>query len=174
MDTLELNPRLRYATAFLGQTPLMLIDGELVPAVSGKTFAVYNPATGAVIANVPEADKKDVDIAVAAARRAFDEGRWAKVSPSERGRMLWKLADLIERDLEELAELESIDNGKPYAVARVADLPLAVDMFRYMGGWATKITGTTIPLSLPGEYLSYTVKEPVGVVGQIIPWNFRC
>jgi phenylacetaldehyde dehydrogenase len=172
MDTLELDPRLRYAAAFLGQTPLMLIDGELVPAVSGKTFAVYNSATGAVIANVPEADKKDVDIAVAAARRAFDERRWAKVSPSERGRMLWKLADLIERDLEELAELESIDNGKPYAVARVADLPLAVDMFRYMGGWATKITGTTIPLSRPGEYLSYTVKEPVGVVGQIIPWNF--
>jgi Aldehyde dehydrogenase family len=85
--------------------------------------------------------------------------------------MLWNLADLIERDLEELAELESIDNGKPYAVARFADLPLAVDMFRYMGGWATKITGTTIPLSLPGEYLSYTMKEPVGVVGQIIP-NF--
>src|SRR3984893_13599725 len=172
MDTLELDPRLRHAAGFLGQTPLMLIDGELVPAVSGKTFPVYNPATGAVIANVPEADNRDVDIAVGAARRAFDEGRWAKVSPSERGRMLWKLADLIERDLEELAELESIDNGKPYAVARVADLPLAVDMFRYMGGWATKITGTTIPLSLPGEYLSYTVKEPVGVVGQIIPWNF--
>jgi len=172
MDTLELDPRLRHAAGFLGQTPLMLLDGELVSAVSGKTFAVYNPATAAVIANVPEADKKDVDIAVAAARRAFDERRWAKVSPSERGRMLWKLADLIERDLEELAELESIDNGKPYAVARVADLPLAVDMFRYMGGWATKITGTTIPLSLPGEYLSYTVKEPLGVVGQIIPWNF--
>ena len=101
LDTLELDPRLRHAAGFLGQTPLMLIDGELVPAVSGKTFAVYNPATGAVIANVPEADKKDVDIAVAAARRAFDERRWAKVSPSERGRMLWKLADLIERDLED-------------------------------------------------------------------------
>jgi phenylacetaldehyde dehydrogenase len=172
VDTLELDPRLRHATAFLGKEPLMLIDGELVAAASGKTFPVYNPATGAVIANVPEADKRDVEIAVAAARRAFDEGRSARVSPSERGRMLWKLADLIERDLEELAELESIDNGKPYAIARVADLPLAVDMFRYMGGWATKITGTTIPLSLPGEYLSYTVKEPVGVVGQIIPWNF--
>jgi len=110
VDTLELDPRLRHAAGFLGQTPLMLIDGELVPAVSARTFAVYNPATGAVIANVPEAGKKDVDIAVAAARRAFDERRWAKVSPSERGRMLWKLADLIERDLEELAELESIDN----------------------------------------------------------------
>ena len=152
--------------------PLMLIDGKQVPAVSGKTFAVYNPATGGVIANVPEGDKADVDLAVAAARRAFDERRWLRISPSERGRILWRIADLIERDLEELAELELIDNGKPYAVARVADLPLAVDMFRYMGGWATKITGSTLPLSLPGEYLSYTVREPVGVVGQIIPWNF--
>src|SRR5215467_13692128 len=150
----------------------MLIDGKMVGAVSGETFDVVNPATGAVIANVPSADKADVDRAVAAARRAFDDGVWAKVSPSEKSRMMWRIADLIERDLEELAELESIDNGKPYAVARVADLPLAVDMFRYMGGWATKITGTTLPLSLPGEYLSYTVREPVGVVGQIIPWNF--
>jgi len=107
-----------------------------------------------------------------AARRAFDERRWLNASPSERGRILWRIADLVERNLEELAELESIDNGKPYAVARVADLQLAVDMFRYMGGWATKITGTTLPLSLPGKYLSYTVREPVGVVRQIIPWNF--
>jgi phenylacetaldehyde dehydrogenase len=172
MDTIELDPRLRHSTSFLGRSARMLINGEMVGAVSGKTFEVYNPATGAVIANVPEADKADVDIAVRAARRAFDDGVWAKVSPSEKGRILWRIADLIERDLEELAELESIDNGKPYAVARVADLPLAVDMFRYMGGWATKISGRTIPWSLPGQYLSYTVKEPVGVVGQIIPWNF--
>ena len=150
----------------------MLIDGKQVPAVSGKTFPVYNPATGSVIANVPEGDKADVDLAVSAARRAFDERRWSRISPSERGRILWRIADLIERDLEQLAELELIDNGKPYAVARVADLPLAVDMFRYMGGWATKLTGSTLPLSLPGEYLSYTVREPVGVVAQIIPWNF--
>jgi phenylacetaldehyde dehydrogenase len=172
MDTIELDPRLRHAATFLGHKPKMLINGELVGAVSGKTFEVYNPATGAVIANVPEGDKADIDIAVAAARRTFDDGTWAKVSPSEKGRLLWRIADLIERNLEELAELESIDNGKPYAVARVADLPLAVDMFRYMGGWATKISGRTIPWSLPGQYLSYTVKEPVGVVGQIIPWNF--
>jgi phenylacetaldehyde dehydrogenase len=172
MDTIALDPRLRHSANFLGRNPLMLIDGRQVPAVSDKTFAVYNPATGGIIANVPAGDKADVDLAVGAARRAFDERRWAKVSPSERGRILWRIADLIERNLEELAELESIDNGKPYAVARVADLPLAVDMFRYMGGWATKITGTTLPLSLPGEYLSYTVREPVGVVGQIIPWNF--
>src|SRR6201996_4482714 len=172
MDTIELDPRLRHSTSFLGRPAKMLIDGRMVGAVSGKTFEVVNPATGAVIANVPEADKADVDLAVAAARRAFDNGVWVRVSPSEKSRILWRIADLIERDLEELAELESIDNGKPYAVARVADLPLAVDMFRYMGGWATKISGRTIPWSLPGQFLSYTVKEPVGVVGQIIPWNF--
>ena len=172
MDAIALDPRLRHAGGFLGRTPQMLIDGKMVGAVSGKTFGVYNPATGGVIANVPEGDKADVDLAVAAARRAFDERRWGRISPSERGRILWRIADLIERDLEELAELESIDNGKPYAVAHVADLPLAVEIFRYMGGWATKITGSTLPLSLPGEYLSYTAREPVGVVGQIISWNF--
>ncbi len=131
MDTIALDPRLRHSTGFLGRNPLMRIDGKQVPAVSGNTLAVYNPATGGVIANVRAADQADVDLAVQAARRAFDEGRWAKLSPSERGRILWRIADLIERDLEELG---SIDNGKPYAVARVADLPLAVDMFRYMGG----------------------------------------
>ena len=98
----------------------MLIDGKQVPAVSGKIIAVYNAATGGVIANVPEGDKADVDLAVAVERRAFDERRWLRVSPSERRRILWRIADLIERDLEELAELEFIDNGKPYAVARVA------------------------------------------------------
>jgi phenylacetaldehyde dehydrogenase len=94
------------------------------------------------------------------------------MTPSERGRILWKLADLIERQTEQFATLESLDNGKPLSVARVADVPLTVDMFRYMAGWATKITGTTIPISFPGEYLSFTLREPVGVVGQIIPWNF--
>jgi phenylacetaldehyde dehydrogenase len=172
MDTIALDPRLRHATGFLGRDARMLIDGKMVGAASGKTFSVYNPATGTLIANVPEAESADVDFSVAAARRAFDSGRWSAVSPSERGKLLWRLADLIERDLEELAELESIDNGKPYAVARVADLPLSVDIFRYMAGWATKITGSTLSLSLPGEYLSYTMREPVGVVGQIIPWNF--
>ena len=172
MDAIALDPRLRHADKFLERPSGMLIDGQLVAAASGKTFPVYNPATGSVIANVPEGDREDVNHAVAAARRAFDDGRWRKIGPSGRGKLLWKLADLLERDLEEFAELESIDNGKPYAVARVADLPLAVDMFRYMAGWATKLTGSTLPLSLPGEYLSYTVREPIGVVGQIIPWNF--
>src|ERR1700742_998723 len=159
MDTIALDTRLRHATGFLSRNAGMLINGKLVQAASGKTFPVYNPATGSVIANVPEGDKADVDLAVAAARRAFDDGVWAKVGPSGRGKMLWKLGDLLERDLEEFAGLESIDNGKPYAVARVADLPLAVDMFRYMAGWATKLGGRTIPWSLPGQYLSYTVRE---------------
>ena len=150
----------------------LLIDGKLVDAASGKTFPDYNPATGTILTQVAEADAEDVDRAVKAARRAFDEGPWSKMSPSDRGKLLWKLAALIEQNSEEFAEIELIDNGKPVAVARMADVPLAVDMFRYMGGWATKITGSTIPLSFPGEFLSYTLREPVGVVGQIIPWNF--
>ncbi len=173
MDAIALDARLsKAAREFVGRQPRLLIDGKLVAAASGKTFPVYNPATGQIIAQIPEADRQDVDLAVKAARRAFDDGTWARVKPNERSRLLWKLADLVEKNLDELAELESLDNGKPAAVARVADVPLTVDMFRYMSGWATKITGSTIPISMPGEYLSYTIKEPVGVVGQIIPWNF--
>jgi acyl-CoA reductase-like NAD-dependent aldehyde dehydrogenase len=173
MDTIALDNRLSpQARKFVGQRNRLLIDGKLVDAASGKTFPVYNPATGTILAQVAEADAVDVDLAVKAARRAFDDGPWNKMSPSDRGKLLWKLADLVEKHSEELAEIESIDNGKPVAVARMADVPLAVDMFRYMAGWATKITGSTIPLSFPGEYLSYTLREPVGVVGQIIPWNF--
>jgi acyl-CoA reductase-like NAD-dependent aldehyde dehydrogenase len=109
---------------------------------------------------------------VLAARRAFDEGTWSRYSPSQRGRLLWKLGELLEQHLEEFAQLESLDNGKPYSVARVADVPLAVDMFRYMAGWATKISGTTLPLSAGPDFHSYTLREPIGVVAQIIPWNF--
>jgi phenylacetaldehyde dehydrogenase len=173
MDTIALDARLgRPVREFIERRGKLLIDGKLVAAASGKTFPVYNPATGTVITNVAEADRQDVDLAVKAARRAFDDGSWAKVTPSERGRLLWKLADLIETHLDEFAQIESLDNGKPAAVARVADVPLAIDMFRYMGGWATKLMGSTIPLSMPGDYLSYTLREPVGVVGQIVPWNF--
>src|SRR4029077_11141687 len=173
MEQFALDSRLSKPTAtFLSHHRKLLIDGEWVAAASGKTFSVYDPATGTVMAQVAEADKEDVDRAVRAARRAFDEGPWRKMTGSQRGRLMWKLADLIEQHLEEFAEIESVDNGKPLAVARVADVPLTVDMFRYMGGWATKITGSTIPWSVPNEFLSYTVREPVGVVGQIIPWNF--
>jgi phenylacetaldehyde dehydrogenase len=178
MATIALDPRLDKKTSqFISGDHRMLIDGKLVHAASGKTFPVYNPATGEVMAHVPEADAVDVDRAVRAARRAFDEGPWSqfsanRISPSQRGRMLNKLADLLEQHLEEFAELESMDNGKPLAVARVADVPLAIDLFRYMAGWATKIMGNTFPISFPGDYLTYTLREPIGVVGQIIPWNF--
>jgi phenylacetaldehyde dehydrogenase len=160
---------------FIAKTQKMLINGRWEEAVSGKTFSTFNPATGDVLSRVSEGDKEDIDRAVIAARAAFDSGPWSKITPSERGRMIWKLGDLIEKHLEEFAQLESLDNGKPLAVARVADLPLAADLFRYMAGWATKIEGNTIPISSGGgqtQFLAYTVREPVGVVGQIIPWNF--
>jgi phenylacetaldehyde dehydrogenase len=174
MATIPVDSRLNSKTAeFFSRQHRMLIDGRFVLAASGKTFPVYNPATGEVVAQVPEAETEDVDRAVIAARRAFDEGPWTrKMSNSERGQMLWKLADLLQANLEEFAEIESLDNGKPLSVARVADVPLAVDMFRYMAGWATKITGSTLSFSSPGAFHSYTMREPIGVVGQIIPWNF--
>jgi phenylacetaldehyde dehydrogenase len=163
-------------TNFLATPHKMLINNQWVEAVSGKTFPVYNPATGEEIARVPEGDAKDVDLAVRAARKAFEGGPWRKLTASERGRMIWKLADLIETHAEEFAELEALDNGKPITVARAADVPLVVDMFRYMAGWTTKIEGNTIPLSIPytpgTQYFAYTEREPVGVVAQIIPWNF--
>ncbi len=156
--------------------PRLLIDGAWVEAESGKTFSTYNPATGEVICEIAAGDKPDIDRAVRAARRAFEGGPWRSLTPSERGRMLWKLADLLEQNLEEFARLETLDNGKPLAVARGADVPLAVDLFRYMAGWATKIEGRTIPISVPyapgAKFLAYTQREPIGVVGQIIPWNF--
>lgn len=173
MATIALDPRLdKKAADFIAQKHRMYVDGKFVQAASGKTFPVYNPATGEIIAHVPEAESQDVDQAVHAARRAFDEGPWARMSASERGRLIWKLADLLEQNLEEFAEIESMDNGKPLSVARAADVPLAVDLFRYMAGWATKIMGHTFPISFPGEFLAYTLREPIGVVAQIIPWNF--
>jgi len=150
----------------------LLIDGQWVEAASGKTFPVYNPATGQVMAHVAQGEKEDIDRAVRAARRTFDSGPWHTMTPSMRGRLLNKLADLVEQHSEEFAQLESLDNGKPLSVARAADVPLAIDMFCYMAGWATKIEGNTIPMSFPGQYFAYTLREPVGVVGQIIPWNF--
>jgi phenylacetaldehyde dehydrogenase len=157
---------------FFSRQHSMFIDGSFVAAASGKTFPVYNPATGEVVAHVPEAETEDVDRAVRAARRAFDHGPWSRLTPSQRGRLLTKLADLLEANLEEFAEIESLDNGKPLSVARAADVPLAVDIFRYMAGWTTKISGSTLSLSAPGDFHSYTLREPIGVVAQIIPWNF--
>src|SRR5580700_9420464 len=161
---------------FISRTHKILINGKWVEAASGKTFATYNPATGEVLARVAEGDREDIDRAVKAARNAFETGRWSQLTASERGRVIWKLADLLEENLEEFAELESLDNGKPLKIARAADVPLAVDLFRYFAGWATKIEGNTIPISVPyapgAKFLAYTLREPVGVVGQIIPWNF--
>jgi phenylacetaldehyde dehydrogenase len=154
----------------------LLIDGVWLEAASGKTFPTYNPATGEVLADVAEGDQEDVNRAVRAARRAFESGPWPALTPSERGKLLWKLADLLEARLDEFAELETLDNGKPFTVARAADVPLTIDLFRYMAGWATKIEGNTIPISVPyapgAKFLAYTLREPVGVVAQIIPWNF--
>jgi len=157
---------------FLSIPRKMLIGGQWVEAASGKTWPVYNPATGQVIAHVAAGETEDVNRAVQAARRAFDSGPWRSMSPSARGRLMTKLADLMEEHAEEFAQLETLDNGKPITVARAADVPLSIDLFRYMAGWTTKIEGNTIPLSAPGTYFAYTLREPVGVVAQIIPWNF--
>jgi phenylacetaldehyde dehydrogenase len=163
-------------TTFLATPRKMLIGGRWLEAASGKTFPTYNPATGEVLAQVAEGNSIDVDRAVTAARKAFEGGLWRTLTASERGRLIWKLADLLESHLEEFAQLESLDNGKPIGVARAADVPLAIDLFRYMAGWATKIEGNTIPISVPytpgARYHAYTLREPVGVVAQIIPWNF--
>src|ERR1700749_231478 len=158
-------------------TPRQLfINGQWTDAASGKTFETPNPATGGTLARVAEGDAEDVDRAVQAARRAFDDGPWGRMTPSERGRIIWRIGDLILENAEELAQLESLDNGKPYAVALAADVPLAADLFHYMAGWATKIEGNSIDISVPympgANFHSYTLREPVGVVGQIIPWNF--
>jgi phenylacetaldehyde dehydrogenase len=159
-----------FAQTFLKDAKKMYIDGKFVDAKSGKTFPVFNPATGDVLAHVAEGDAADIDLAIAAARRAFDHGPWRKFSPSQRARLIYQLADKMEERLEDFALLESLDNGKPLAVARVADVPMSVDNLRYMSGWATKILGDSIPI--PGEFHAYTRREPIGVVGQIIPWNF--
>jgi len=161
---------------FISRTHKMLINGKWVEAASGKTFPTFDPATGEVLSQVAEGDREDIDRAVKAARAAFETGPWSKMTASERGRAIWKLGDLLDQRRDEFAEIESLDNGKPYKVARAADVPLAAELFRYMAGWATKIEGNTIPLSVPytpgTKYLAYTLREPVGVVGQIIPWNF--
>jgi phenylacetaldehyde dehydrogenase len=160
---------------FLSRPRKMFINNQWVEAASGKTFPVYNPATGEVLAKVAEGDREDIDRAVKAARKAFDGGAWPNMTASERGRLIWKLGDLLEQHAEEFSQLESLDNGKPLSVARAADIPLAIDLFRYMAGWATKIEGNTIPVSLKtkrNDFFAYTRREAVGVVGQIIPWNF--
>jgi phenylacetaldehyde dehydrogenase len=163
------------ARFFDGAPRQLYIDGQFVDAAAGETFETLDPATGEVLAEVARGEAEDIDRAVAAARRAF-EGPWSKLNPSERGRIIHRIGDLIAENAEELAELDSLDNGKPYAVALGADCANAADLFWYMAGWATKLNGGTISPSVPympgTEFHAYTLREPIGVVGQIIPWNF--
>lgn len=155
---------------FLKDPKKLYINGKFVESVSQKTFTTPNPATGEVLAEVYEADAADIDLAVKAARAAFDNGPWSKMSASQRSRLMYKLADIMEEHKDALAQLETLDNGKPITETTYADVPLAIEHIRYYAGWATKITGQTIPVS--GNYFNYTRHEAVGVVGQIIPWNF--
>jgi aldehyde dehydrogenase (NAD+) len=148
----------------------LFINGKWVDSVSGKTFDTINPATEEVITSIAEGDKADINLAVTAARKAFEEGPWRKIDARDRGKILLKIMELTEKSKDELALLETLDNGKPISETTNADLPLVIDCLLYYAGWADKIHGETIPVR--GEFFNYTIREPVGVVGQIIPWNF--
>ncbi|TMB46244.1 MAG: aldehyde dehydrogenase family protein [Chloroflexi bacterium] len=159
--------------SFLKQQPKKLfIGGRWVESASGKTFETIDPSSGQVLAKVAEGDVEDIDRAVAAARKAHESGVWRELPPAERAKMLWKVGDLIEERAQEFAQLDSLDNGKPINEMLLFDVPMSAATFRYYAGWATKLDGATQQTSFPGKYLSYTLREPVGVVGQIIPWNF--
>jgi len=158
------------ALDFLRKPKQLLIGGKWLPAKSGKTFETINPANEEVLALIAEGDKADIDEAVKAARKAFEEGVWPNLNPHQRARLMFKIADLIDQHADELAELETLDNGKPLTFSKAFDVPAAAETFRYYGGWVTKIYGETNP-SDPA-FFNYTLREPVGVCGQIIPWNF--
>jgi phenylacetaldehyde dehydrogenase len=165
----------RTVSEFLAAQRKLLIDGAWVDAASGRTFPIHNPATGGILAQVAEAGREDVNLAVTAARRALN-GPWSKMTPADRSRLLWKLADLVERDADHLAALESLDNGKPFLVARFADVPFSADTLRYMSALARNRHGDTVEITAPFQpgqkFHGYTLQQPIGVVGQIIPWNF--
>src|SRR5215472_4879683 len=161
----------RIAARLIGKPRRLLIGGEWVEARSGKTFAVHNPNDGSVIAHAAQGDRPDVDAAVGAARAAFDGGAWRKLMPSERAALIWKLADAIDAVADDMALVEALDTGKPLAAARSFDIRGAIEKLRYFSGWATKITGESLPVSSPRPHHAYTVREPVGVAGLIVPWN---
>ncbi|MDQ0215883.1 acyl-CoA reductase-like NAD-dependent aldehyde dehydrogenase [Oikeobacillus pervagus] len=165
--TLTVLPRV---AEFLKGTKKLFINGESVESLEQRTFTTVNPATGEVLAKVYESREGDIDRAVKAAREAFEHGSWSKMSAAERSRLIYLLADKMEEHKDELAQLDTLDSGKPIRESSAADVPLAIEHFRYYAGWATKIMGQTIPVA--GNFLNYTRHEPVGVVGQIIPWNF--
>jgi phenylacetaldehyde dehydrogenase len=166
----------RNVEEFIATPRQLFINGQWSDAASGKTFETPDPATGETLARIAEGDAEDINRAVKAARKAFEEGPWSRMTPSDRGRIVWKIGDLILEHTDELAQLESLDNGKPFVVAQAADIPLAADLFHYMAGWATKIEGNSIDISVPympgANFHAYTRREAIGVVGQIIPWNF--
>ena len=162
------------AAAFLARAPRLFIAGEWVDSSHDRTIPIYDPSTGKEIARIVDASDADVDRAVAAARQAFDDGRWSDLPSAQRERVIHRLADLLEAAIPEFAELESIDNGKPRSVSQAYDLPQCVRTLRYMAGWATKLSGEHIePSALPvGSVHAYVRREPVGVCAQIVPWNF--
>lgn len=165
------------AVAFLAQGDHpMLLDGQWVPGVSGQWMEALNPATGKVLGRFPDSDAADVDRAVAAARKAFDQGEWRQMTPSQRSRILWRVGELIEQHIDELSELETLDQGKPIWVGRYAEIPGAAEQFRFFSGQCARIEGEVIPSSInyqpPGKKVfAYTLKQPVGVVAAIVPWN---
>ena len=159
-------------SAFLRRDHRLLIANEWVTPVAGGTIAVFDPATGEQIARVGAAGPQDVDLAVAAARAAFERGAWRNMNGAARTRMIWQLADLLMAHSEELAELETLDNGKPLHDTRAVDLPVSSELLRYFSGWATKLNGISSAIGDPGDYQAFTLREPIGVVAQIIPWNF--
>jgi phenylacetaldehyde dehydrogenase len=158
--------------AFLARRHRLLIDGAWVEPQAGGQIAVFDPATEEQIATVAAGEAGDVDLAVAAARRAFEAGPWRRMSGATRAKLIWRLADLLMENADEIAELETWDNGKPMHDTRAVDLPVASELLRYFAGWATKLNGVSTSIGDPGEYQAFTVREPIGVVGQIIPWNF--
>jgi phenylacetaldehyde dehydrogenase len=158
--------------AFLKRQPRLLIDGQWLPAARGESFAVLNPSTGLEFAQAAAGDAIDIDRAVAAAGRAFAHGPWRTMGGAQRASLIWRLADLLMAHADELAEIETLDNGKPLRDTRQVDLPVGAELLRYYAGWATKLKGETTQIGDPGDYQAYTLREPIGVVGQIIPWNF--
>jgi phenylacetaldehyde dehydrogenase len=160
------------ARSFVAKEKRLYIGGAWVPAASGETFETIDPATELPFDRVPLGAPVDVDRAVAAARSAIEEGPWARMTPGDRSKLVWRLGDLIEQHADEIAEIEAIDNGKPWAQARFGDIAFSHELFHYMAGWCTKINGETITLSSAAPFHAYTLRSPVGVCGQIVPWNF--
>jgi len=158
--------------AFLGERHALLIGGRWVAPREGGSIEVLDPATARRIATVAAATAADVDDAVSAARAAFAQGAWPAMSGGTRAKLIWALADRIAADAQVLGELETLDNGKPLKDTLSIDVPVGAELLRYMGGWATKLRGESVQIGDPGDFQAYTVREPIGVVGQIIPWNF--